>query len=81
MTRLSLTDITDGKPVKLTIEIPARLHRRLVEYGMVLSDGRREEAPRPELLIPSMLERFVASDRGFARARKRLGEEVARSGK
>ena len=30
MTRLKLSDITDGKPVKLTIEIPARLHRRLL---------------------------------------------------
>ena len=71
MTRLKLSDITDGKPVKLTIEIPARLHRRLVDYGVVLNGGVREEAPAPELLIPPMLERFVASDREFARARRR----------
>jgi hypothetical protein len=45
MTRLKLSDITDGKPVKLTIEIPARLHRRLVEYGTVLNGGIREDAP------------------------------------
>ena len=51
MTRLKLSDITDGKPVKLTIEVPARLHRRLVEYGVVLNGGVSEGAPVPELLI------------------------------
>lgn len=30
MTRLKLSDITDEKPVKLTAEISARLHRKLV---------------------------------------------------
>lgn len=71
MTRLKLSDITDGKPVKLTIEIPVRLHHRLVEYGTVLNGGVREDAPEPELLIPPMIERFVASDREFAKARRR----------
>ncbi|WP_425389105.1 DUF2274 domain-containing protein [Croceicoccus naphthovorans] len=49
MTRLKLSDITDGKPVKLTIEIPARLHRRLVEYGVVLNGGVSEVHPSPQL--------------------------------
>ena len=70
MTRLKLSDITDGKPVKLTIEIPARLHRRLVEYGVVLNGGTREDTPMPELLIPPMIERFVASDRDFSKTRR-----------
>lgn len=30
MTRLKLSDLTDEKPVRLTVEIPARLHRKLV---------------------------------------------------
>ena len=71
MTRLKLSDITDGKPVRLTIEIPARLHRRLVDYGIVLNGGEKEGAPIPALLIPPMLDRFVASDREFAKARRR----------
>ena len=41
MTRLKLSDITDGKPVKLTIEIPARLHRRLIEYGCSMAGYQR----------------------------------------
>ena len=30
MTRLKLSDIADEKPVRLTIELPARLHRELL---------------------------------------------------
>lgn len=73
MTRLKLSDITDEKPVRLTIEISARLHRRLADYGAVLNGGLSEGAPEPATLVAPMLERFIASDREFARARKRSG--------
>lgn len=72
MTRLKLSDITDEKPVRVTIEISARLHRRLVNYGVVLNDGVTEGAPEPATLVAPMLERFIASDREFAQARRRL---------
>ncbi|MFI8665937.1 DUF2274 domain-containing protein [Qipengyuania sp. NPDC077410] len=78
MTRLKLSDITDGKPVKLTIEIPARVHRRLVEYGNVLNGGVSKGAPEPAALIPPMIERFVASDRDFAKARRRTHASSSR---
>ena len=64
MTRLKLSDITDVKPVKLSIEISARLHSDLVAYGVVLNGGNERE------LIAPMLERFVATDRDFAKARR-----------
>jgi len=70
MTRLKLSDITDEKPVKLTIEIPARLHSDLLAYGVVLNAGTSQGAPAPELLVAPMLERFIATDRAFAKARK-----------
>ncbi|GMN03541.1 DUF2274 domain-containing protein [Erythrobacter sp. MTPC3] len=70
MTRLKLSDITDEKPVKLTIEIPARLHRDLVAYGVVLNGGEESDAPAPEQLVTPMLERFIATDRAFAKARR-----------
>ncbi len=78
MTRLKLSDITDEKPVRLTIEIPARLHRRLVDYAIVLNGGVPKDAPKPGELVAPMLERFIASDRDFSRARRRvagLGKE------
>lgn len=70
MTRLKLSDITDEKPVRLTIEIPARLHRELLAYALVLNNGEEKDAPAAERLIPPMIERFIATDRGFARLRR-----------
>lgn len=72
MTRLKLSDITDEKPVRLSIEIPARLHRRLTDYGVVLNGGLTEGAPEPAALVAPMLERFIASDRAFAKSGRRL---------
>lgn len=77
MTRLRLSDITDEKPVKLTIEIPARLHRDLVSYAAVLNGGSSEGAPGPADLVAPMLERFIASDREFARHRRKAAHEAA----
>jgi len=71
VTRLKLSDITDGKPVRLTIELPARLHRRLVEYGIVLNGGTAKGAPEPSAIVAPMIERFIASDREFTKARQR----------
>jgi len=76
--RLKLSDITDEKPVRLTIEIPARLHRELLAYAVVLNAGAEKDAPAPERLIPPMLERFIATDRGFARSRSTRGRRGAR---
>ncbi len=70
MTRLKLSDITDEKPVKLTIEIPAKLQSDLVAYGVILNGGATQGAPAPEQLVAPMLARFIASDREFAKARR-----------
>lgn len=78
MTRLKLSDITDEKPVKLAVEIPGRLHRELIAYAAALNGGDAKGAPPPGQLIPPMIARFVATDRGFARARRAkpgLGQE------
>ncbi len=70
MTRIKLSDISDEKPVKLNVEIPARLHRDLREYGVVVNAGNAQGAPKPEDLVAPMLSRFIGSDREFARARR-----------
>ena len=75
MTRLKPSDITDEKTVRLSIEIPARLHRRLVEYAIVLNGGVSRDAPKPGDLVAPMLERFIGGDRDFARARSPSGNE------
>lgn len=70
MTRLKLEDLADEKPVRVALELPARLHRELVAYATALAAGEPKNAPAPERLIPPMIERFIATDRSFARARR-----------
>jgi hypothetical protein len=70
MTRLKLSDLADEKPVRLALEIPARLHRELLAYAVALNDGDAKGAPPPERLIPPMIERFIATDRSYAKTRR-----------
>lgn len=71
MPKLKLASIEDDKPVRLTIELPARLHRDLLAYGRILGG----DAPiEPVKLVGPMLERFMATDRGFAQARRRTAD-------
>ena len=69
MSKLKLGPLTDDKPVRLTVELPASIHRDLTAYADVL--GRETgQAVEPAKLIAPMLARFMATDRGFARARR-----------
>jgi hypothetical protein len=70
MTRLKLADLADEKPVKLNIELNARLHRDLTAYAIAVNSGETKGAPAPERLVPAMIERFIATDRSFAKGRK-----------
>lgn len=70
MTRLKLADLADEKPVRLTVEVSARLHRDLVAYAAALNGGDAKGAPTPERLISPMIERFIATDRSFAKTRR-----------
>jgi len=69
MTKLKLGPLPDDKPVKVTVELPAPLHRDLVAYAEVLARQSGQPVADPVRLIVPMLERFIASDRGFSRAR------------
>ncbi len=69
MAKLRLGPIADEKPVKLAVELPAAVHRDLVAYAEVL--GREtDQAVEPAQLVAPMLARFMAADRGFAKARR-----------
>ncbi|RCS25810.1 DUF2274 domain-containing protein [Phyllobacterium salinisoli] len=71
MAKLKLGPIADDKPVKVTVELPAALHRDLTDYGRLLAEGG---APiEPAKLIVPMLERFISTDRGFAKGRRTTG--------
>ena len=70
MTRLKLAELAEEKPVRLTVEVSARLHRDLLAYAAALNGGDAKGAPTPERLIPPMIERFIATDRSFAKTRR-----------
>lgn len=72
MTKLKLGAILDDKPVKLTVELPAGLHRDLLRYAEALSRESGRDVSDPVRLIVPMLQRFIATDRAFARSRKNL---------
>lgn len=69
MSKLRLGAILDEKPVKLTVDLPAAIHRDLIAYAEVL--GRETgQAIDPAKLVAPMLARFMAADRAFAKARR-----------
>jgi len=68
MTKLKLASIDDDKPIRLTVSLPPALHRNLVAYSEILSKETGKPI-EPAKLIAPMLEKFIASDRGFAKSR------------
>jgi hypothetical protein len=69
MEKLKLSVLPDDKPVKLTVELPAAVHRNLVAYAELLG-GETGQAVEPAKLVAPMLERFMSTDRAFSRARR-----------
>ncbi len=78
MNTLKLGNIRDDKPVKLAIELPAQVHRDLTTYADILGreNGQKLE---PAKLIAPMIERFMKTDRGFAKARREVRSSSPRS--
>lgn len=72
MTKLKLGLIPNDKPAKLTVELPARLHRDLIAYGEILGREAGKGPIEPTKLVVPMLDRFIATDRGFAKVRRSL---------
>lgn len=77
MAKLKLGPIADDKPVKITVELPASLHRDLAAYAIVLGREQGQQIGDPTKLIVPMLERFIATDRGFAKARRDRGNPLS----
>lgn len=77
MSKLKLSAIDDDKPVRLTIELPANVHRDLALYAEALGQGTGKTAMEPAKLVPPMLARFMATDRAFAKLRRNKSKQVA----
>jgi hypothetical protein len=77
MSKLKLIAIEDDKPVRLTIEVPAAVHRDLALYAEALGQGTGKEAVEVVKLIPPMLARFMATDRAFAKLRRMRSKQLS----
>ncbi|WP_199555740.1 DUF2274 domain-containing protein [Sandaracinobacteroides hominis] len=71
MKRLKLGPISDERPVKVTVELPAALYRDLIAYGEQLAQETGTAAPEPARLIPAMIGQFISADRAFAKSRSK----------
>jgi hypothetical protein len=69
MTKLKLSAVPDDKPIRLTVDLPAAVHRDLVAYAELLA-REKGQAFAPAKLIAPMLARFMSTDRAFLRARR-----------
>ena len=70
MAKLKIAALPDDKPVKVTVELPATVHRDLVAYAEILARQSGQSVSDPTKVIVPMLARFMATDRAFAKVRK-----------
>jgi hypothetical protein len=70
MAKLKIEALPDDKPVKVTLELPAQLHRDLVAYAEAVGNQSGQPIGDPVRLIVPMLTRFIGTDRAFARSRR-----------
>ncbi|MCF3947816.1 DUF2274 domain-containing protein [Acidiphilium iwatense] len=75
MTELKLAKLPDRTPVKITITVSPELNQALRQYAEIYraTYGAAESVAD---LIPFMLGAFLDSDKGFAKARKSITDEM-----
>jgi hypothetical protein len=71
MAKLKLGPVETDKPVRVSIRLPAPVYRSLLAYAEALATATKQEPLKPDKIIPAMVEHFMATDRGFAKSRKR----------
>ena len=79
MAKLGLSALNNDKPVKVTVELPATVHRDLVVYAEILACESSQPISDPVKRLAPVLVRFMAADRAFAKtryAREHIGRVV-----
>ncbi len=74
VSKLKISVIADDKPVTVTVKLPAAVHRDLTVYAELLKQEGGHAVELNSLVAP-MLARFMATDRAFRRARRRIQNE------
>lgn len=70
MSKLKLGPLEDETPVKVTVDLPAAIHRDLIAYAQALATETGGKPAEPARLVVPMLARFMATDRAFVRGRR-----------
>lgn len=65
MNKLRISSIVSEKPVRIAVDLPAALHRDLIAYGALLTQGMGGDGVDPAKLIAPMLEYFLKGDKAF----------------
>lgn len=68
---LKLGPIPDDKPIRMTIDVPADVHRDLTAYAEAHAAAAGQASAGPAKIIVPMLAQFMATDREFAKVRRR----------
>lgn len=76
MAKLKLGPIVDEKPVKVTSEFSGAAYRELAAYAEIHGRETGQPVQDPSKLVPHIVERFISTDRGFAKARKSKGSPI-----
>lgn len=69
---LRLGPIADDKPIRVTVEIPADVHRDLSAYAEAHAAATGQPSQGAVKLIVPMITQFMASDRGFAKVKREV---------
>lgn len=70
MAKLKLSALEDDKPKKGSVEFTGPVYRDLLTYADVLAQQTGVPVPDPMKLVPHMVERFMATDREFSKAKR-----------
>ena len=73
---LKLGPIPDHKPVKVTLSLAPEIHDALTDYATLHAREYERQSSVSEIAA-LMIEKFLASDRQFKRARKTLQNSAA----
>jgi len=69
MPKLKLGPLTDERPVKMQVTFTAEQHALLVSYTKAVAAESGRDEVEPATLVPRIVERFIATDRAFSRAK------------
>lgn len=68
---LKLAKLPDRTPVKMSLTVAPDLAQALADYAAIYNRAYDDKAEVTDL-VPAMLEKFLTSDRTFARARREM---------